>query len=396
MKTSLLLPFVTLVLSSLSKSELHAQSKEYTPLHPTGADSVAKASTITEVLPSRSVTFRLKAPAARQVSVLVGFSNPPTVMAPTYPLKKDNDGLWSVTVGPLPPDLYEVQFSVDGLMIADPGSSIPKPQRQVNTSLLEIPGDPPTFLDTRDVPHGTIHAEVYHCKVLGVTRPLLVYTPPGYDQHPQESCPVLFLYHGYGDTVYSWVTEGRVQQILDNAIADQNAVPMVVVIPDTHALNPDTTPRTEIGHYLNENVQAEDRELFEDIMPFVSAHYRVRTDAKDRALAGLSMGGFQTVYTGFVHQDQFSALGVFSAGLLGEPQPLERALQTPEKISASIHYLYVTTGSKDPVTGPRTKEFVARLDQLKIPYSFEQYPDQIHSMEVWRPSLNKFIAKLFR
>jgi enterochelin esterase family protein len=170
---------------------------------------------------------------------------------------------------------------------------------------------------------------------------------------------------------------------------------MVVVIPDTHALDADQVPRTQVGHYLNENVQAEDRELFEDIIPFVSGHYRIRTDAKDRALAGLSMGGYQTVYTGFVHPDQFSALGVFSAGILGEPQPLEQALQTPEKISADIHYLYVTTGSKDPVTGPRTKEFIERLDQLKIPYAFEQYPDQIHSMEVWRPSLNKFVAKLF-
>ena len=265
----------------------------------------------------------------------------------------------------------------------------------MNTSLLEIPGDPPTCLDTRDVPHGTIRAEVYRSKALGATRPLLVYTPPAYDQQPQESYPVLFLYHGYGDTVYSWVTEGRVQQILDNAIADGRAVPMVVVIPETHALDPDQTPRTEVGHYLNENVQAEDRELFEDILPFVTAHYRTRTDAKDRALAGLSMGGYQTVYTGFVHPDQFSALGVFSAGLLGEPQPLEHALQTPQKIAANIRYLYVTTGSKDPVTGPRTKEFIARLDQLKIPYSFEQYPDQIHYLEVWRPSLKKFNAKLF-
>jgi enterochelin esterase-like enzyme len=109
-----------------------------------------------------------------------------------------------------------------------------------------------------------------------------------------------------------------------------------------------------------------------------------------------SLGGYQTVYSGFVHPDQFSALGVFSAGILGEPQPLERALQTPDKITANIRYLYVTTGSKDPVTGPRTKEFIERLDQLKIPYAFEQYPDQSHSMEVWRPFLNKFIAKLFR
>jgi enterochelin esterase-like enzyme len=391
-----LLLLIALALSSLSQSELHAQTKEHTPLYPTAADTIAKAGIITEVLPSRSVVFWLKSPDARQVSVLVGFSNPPTALAPSYPLKKDNDGLWSATVGRLAPDLYEVQFNVDGLMIADPGSSMPKPQRQVNASLLEIPGDPPTFLETRDVPHGTIRAEVYPSKVLNETRPLPIYTPPGYDQRPQESYPVLFLYHGYGDTVYSWVTEGRVQQILDNAIADGRAVPMVVVIPDTHALDPDQVPRTQIGHYLNENVQAEDRELFEDIIPFVTAHYRIRTDAKDRALAGLSMGGYQTVYTGFVHPDQLSALGVFSAGILGEPQPLEQALQTPERITADIHYLYVTTGSKDPVTGPRTKEFIERLDKLKIPYAFEQYPDQIHSMEVWRPSLNKFVAKLFR
>ena len=394
--TSLVFLLAALALSSLYQSQLYAQAKEYSPSHPTAADTIPKASLISQVLPDRSVIFRLKAPDAHQVSVLVGFSNPPTAMAPSYQLKKDNDGLWSTTVGPLAPDLYEVQFDVDGLMIADPGSPMPKPQRQVNTSLLEIPGDPPTFLDTRDVPHGTIRTEVYRSKVLNVNRPLLVYTPPGYDQRPQESYPVLYLYHGYGDTVYSWVTEGRVQQILDNAIADGRAVPMIVVIPDTHALDPDQIPRTEVGHYLDENVQAEDRELFTDIIPFVTEHYRLRTDAKDRAVAGLSMGGYQTVYTGFVHPDQFCALGVFSAGILGQPELLEHTLQTPEKIAANIKYLYVTTGSKDPVTGPRTKEFVARLDQLKIPYSFEQYPDQIHSMEVWRPSLNKFVTKLFR
>ena len=375
---------------------LCGQAQEDTPQHAKAGDAVPKADIITQVLPDRHVLFRLKAPDARQVSVLVGFSNPPTAMAPSYPLTKDDQGLWSATVGPLKPDMYEVQFNVDGLIIADPGSPMPKPQRQVNTSLLEIPGDPPTVLDTRDVPHGTIRAEIYQSKVLGVTRPLLVYTPPGYENDAKQSYPILFLYHGYGDTVYSWVTEGRVQQILDNAIADGRAAPMVVVIPDTHAIDPDKSPRTEVGDYLNENVQTEDRELFEDIMPFVNTHYRVRKEAKDRALAGLSMGGFQTVYSGFVHSDDFSALGVFSAGILGEPQLLEQALQAPDKISANISYLYVTTGGKDPITGSQTKEFIDRLDQLKIRHVFEEYPDQIHSMEVWRPSLDKFIAKLFR
>jgi enterochelin esterase-like enzyme len=266
----------------------------------------------------------------------------------------------------------------------------------VITSFLEIPRDPPTYLETRDVPHGTPRLELYPSKVLGVTRPLLVYTPPGYDQQLQESYPVLYLYHGYGDTVYSWVTDGRVHQIMDNGIADGRAVPMVVVVPDTHALDPDKTARIDVSPYFNQNVQMEDRELFEDITPFVADRYRVRTDAKSTALACLSMGGFQTIYSGFVHSDRFSVLGVFSAGLLDEPQPVEKALQTPEKIRADISYLYVTTGSTDPLTGPSTKEFIARLDQLNIPYTFEEFADEVHSMDVWRPSLNKFIAKLFR
>lgn len=387
---------MSLAPSTSSQSEFSGRPKEFKPPHPTAADAVPKANVTTQVLPDQRVIFRLMAPGARQVAVLLGFSNPPTVKAPSYPLQKDDQGLWSTTIGPLAPGVYEVQFDVDGLIVADPGSSLPKPQRQVITSFLEIPGDPPTYLETRDVPHGTLRLELYPSKVLGVTRPLLVYTPPGYDQQQQESYPVLYLYHGYGDTVYSWVTDGRVQQILDNAIADGRAVPMVVVIPDTHALDPDKTARINVGPYFNQNVETEDGELFEDIIPFVTDRYRVRTDTKSTALAGLSMGGFQTVYSGFVHSDRFSALGVFSSGFLGEPQPLAEALQAPEKISANISYLYVTTGSDDPVTGPSTRVFIARLDELKIPHAFEEYPDEIHSMDVWRPSLNKFIAKLFR
>ena len=171
---------------------------------------------------------------------------------------------------------------------------------------------------------------------------------------------------------------------------------MVVVIPDTHALDPDTIARLEVGRYLNQNVVTEDRELFEDIIPFVSDRFRVQRGASATALAGLSMGGFQTVYSGFVHSDRFSMLGVFSAGVLGEPEPLEQALQAPEKIRANISHLYVTTGGKDPLTGPSTKEFIARLDHLRIPYTYEEYPDEVHSMEVWRPSLHKFVARLFR
>jgi enterochelin esterase-like enzyme len=382
--------------SSSPQSELRGAYKEFKPAQFNPADAVAKASVTTQISSDRSVILRLIAPGARQVAALVGFSNPPTVTAPRYPLKNDGQGLWSTTIGPLAPGIYELQFDVDGLIISDPGSSLPKPQRQVSTSYLEVPGDEPTFYEVRDVPHGTMRLEFYPSKVLGVTRPLLVYTPAGYDQEQQRSYPVLYLYHGYGDTVYSWATDGRIHQIMDNAIADGRAVPVVVVIPDTHALDPDKTARTEIGRYLNANVQTEDRELFEDIIPFVNRRYRVRTDASSTALAGLSMGGFQTVYSGFIHSERFSVLGVFSAGILGEPEPLAQALKSPGKIKANISYLYVTIGSHDPITGPSTKEFVERLDKLNIPYTYQEFADEVHSMNVWRPSVNNFIAKLFQ
>jgi len=389
-------PTIMSLESGLSpQSDLPRTAKEFEPAQFNPADAVAKASVTTQVLSDRSVILRLMAPGASQVSALVGFSNPPTVRAPRYPLKKDGQGLWSTTIGPLAAGIHELQFDVDGLILSDPGSSLPKPQRQVCTSYLEIPGDKPTFYEIRDVPHGTMRFELYSSKVLGVTRPLLVYTPPGYDQEQQRMYPVLYLYHGYGDTVYSWVNDGRIHQIMDNALAERRAVPMVVVIPDTHALDPDQTARIEIGRYLNANVETEDRELFEDIIPFVNHRYRVRPDANSTALAGLSMGGFQTVYSGFIHSERFCMLGVFSAGILGEPEPLEQALQSPAQIKANISYLYVTTGSHDPITGPKTKEFVERLDKLNIPYTYEEYADEVHSMNVWRSSVNNFIAKLF-
>jgi hypothetical protein len=147
--------------SSSPQSDLLRASKEFKPSQFNPADAIPKASVTTQVLSDRSVTLRLMAPGARQVSAFVGFSNSPRVTAPRYPLKKGGQGLWSTTIGPLAPGIYELQFDVDGLIISDPGSSLPKPQRQVSTSYLEIPGDEPSFCDVRDVPHGTMRLEFY-------------------------------------------------------------------------------------------------------------------------------------------------------------------------------------------------------------------------------------------
>jgi Carbohydrate-binding module 48 (Isoamylase N-terminal domain)/Putative esterase len=194
---------------------------------------VTTQSLITQVLQNRSIVFRLYAPSASSVAVFFGNGDNKQSFTPIA-LAKDTIGLWSVKVGPVPPNLYEYKFEVDGAMVTDPGNRTPKPQRQVSTSLILVPGNPANFLDEQNVPHGAIREETYYSTVLREIRHLLVYTPPGYDRSSFQPLPVLYLYHGYGDTEYSWTTEGRTAQIMDNLLVQGKCRPMIVVIPDTH------------------------------------------------------------------------------------------------------------------------------------------------------------------
>jgi enterochelin esterase-like enzyme len=185
-----------------------AQTPTPTPAQPTAMPLRDK---LTQVLPDGRVTFRLLAPNANAVDVIVGIKSGPyeTQGSTTAAMAKDANGLWSVTLGSLEPNLYAYQFSLDGRKIADPGNGMPKPQRQVDTSLLLISGMPPDFLDVQNCAHGTTRDETYYSTTLGKHRRVLVYTPPTYDRS-HAPLPVLYLYHGFWDTRYSWVTEGRI------------------------------------------------------------------------------------------------------------------------------------------------------------------------------------------
>jgi len=199
----------------------------------------------TQVLPDRRVTFRLLAPKANAVEVVIGIKSGvyEAQGTTTTEMTKDANGLWTVTLGPLEPNLYEYQFNLDGRKITDPGNDMPKPQRQVDTSLLLIPGTPPDFLDVQAGAHGTMRDETYYSTTLDKNRQVLVYTPPSYDRS-RAPLPVLYLYHGFWDTRYSWVTEGRLGQIMDNLLTEGKAIPMIVVVPEAHALPPELIPVT--------------------------------------------------------------------------------------------------------------------------------------------------------
>ena len=250
-----------------------------------------------EIKPGRMVLFRFHAPQAHLVCISVEYVDG------LRPLQLGENGIWSITLGPFEPELYSYSFVVDGVRTVDPRNAAIKIGTGTTHSLLDIPGEPPLFYDERPVARGTVHLHRYDSKSLGVTRGLNVYTPPGYFEDQGAAFPVLYLLHGAGDNERGWSTIGRANVILDNLIAENKAVPMIVVMPDGHA------PRIE----EIENSFAVD--LLEEIIPFVEAHYRVKTDAGSRALAGLSMGGFQTLDIGIGHLDLFNWLGVFSGGI---------------------------------------------------------------------------------
>jgi enterochelin esterase-like enzyme len=352
---------------------------------------------VTSVNDDRRVTFRLFAPTAKAVFVVFGKLDP--ALAEPISLVREQSGVWSTTSGPLEPNLYEYYFNVDGFRTCDPGTNSPKPQRQVNTSLILVPG---SILDTRNVPHGDLRQVMHHSKALEAERQMFVYTPPGYGD-AGAPLPVLYLYHGFGDTAESWVKQGRAPQILDNLLAEGGIEPMLVVIPDTEADIANAIPENFAGvdrrkTFYPTNAQAADRELIEDIIPYMKAHYRVRDDAGGRAIAGLSQGGYQALVSGLSHLDTFAWVATFS-GVSIATVPNERvasALDNPSRVNQMLRDFTITVGTNDSVTGKDVAGLRAILDEKKIAYHYNEHSGLGHEMDVWRPSLIALLPKLFR
>ncbi len=278
--------------------------------------------------------------------------------------------------------------------------NMPRPQRHVDTSLLLIPGTPPDFLDVQNGAHGTMREETYYSTTLGNDRQLLVYIPPSYERS-SAPLPVLYLYHGFAGTRYSWVTEGRLAQILDNLLTQGKAVPMIVVVPEAHALPFETTPITNPDFYANfypffvKNQAAVDEELFHDIIPFIQTRYNISNEPRYRAIAGLSMGGLQAMETGITHLGYFSWIGAFSPGRLALGDEFKNALKDSNKINENLRLFEIVVGDKDLMSGPAIPEFESQLRALNIQHVYTVVRGT-HSMFVWRPALTNFLQEIFQ
>jgi len=266
-----------------------------------------------EVLPDRRITFRLSAPQAQNVRLNAGDI---PGLGQTGVLTKGENGVWSVTVGPVPPGAYRYTFNVDGVSVIDPQSPATSESNNNVWSVAYVAGS--DWFDSKNVPHGAVASVTYYSTALGRDRRMHVYTPPGYEQSSAKY-PVFYLLHGAGDSDDAWTSVGRAGFILDNLIAAKKAKPMIVVMPAGHTNGPipgvgGPAPATPATPGAPDDFT---RDFEQDLMPYVEKHYRVLADRQDRAIAGLSMGGSQTLNIAIPHLDEFAYIGVFSSGLLG-------------------------------------------------------------------------------
>src|SRR3954470_1610593 len=253
-----------------------------------------------EVAADGRVTFRLRAPNAKEVSVAIGGKR--------LPMQKDEQGVWSLTTDPMTADIYTYSVVVDDTPINDPAN------RQVQTSfgsfqsMFVIPGAKP-WLPSPGVPRGAITRHAYHSAIANADRDFFVYTPAGYDAHRSQPYPVLYLLHGLGDDAERWLTGGGgASNIFDNLIAEKKALPMVVVAPLGYG-----TATGPTGGRTAENLVGYSKILLEEVMPTVDKSYNVSKNREQRAIAGLSMGGAETLYVGLNHLDKFAWIGAFSS-----------------------------------------------------------------------------------
>jgi enterochelin esterase family protein len=340
-----------------------------------------------EVRPDRTVTFRLRAPKASEATVTGEWM--PDFPSNKTALNKGSDGVWSVTVGPLVPNIYLYSFTVDGMTIADPVNPSIKLRARTSASLVLVPGG--EDWEFRDVPHGVVNTIWHKSAVLdGAMRQVFVYTPPGYGKSGSRRYPVLYLLHGNMDVAAGWTWTGAANLILDNLIAEKRAVPMIVVMGNGHAV-PYGAP-AEPG---KNNDELFEQYLLKEVEPMVEANYRVAAGRINRAIAGLSMGGVQATQIGLGHLDQFAWVGVFSARAADNFEArFKGLLDDPKSTNERLKLLFIGVGKTDPGYA-RVKQFSEMLTAHKIRNVYWE-TEGAHVWPVWRRCLVETATRLFQ
>ena len=342
-----------------------------------------------EVHTDGGVTFRFRAPNAQEVKLDREGAEP-------VPMLKDDQGVWSVTTPPLAPDYYGYSFDADGARMLDPSNHLLVPNLLTPGNAVHVPGPLSLPWELNGVPHGEIHHHFYKSAVAADDRDYYVYTPAGYDPAAKKTYPVLYLLHGFSDDASGWTAVGHANVILDNLIAQGKAKPMIVVMP----LGYGTMEFPQLGWGAWSHTEMRDinfkkfgEALLTEVMPRVEAEYRIAKDRNSHAIAGLSMGGSESLLTGLNNLDKFSWVGAFSSG--GIPDDFEKDFPALDaKANQQLHLLWIACGTEDRlITVNRSlREW---LKTKGVQHTDIETPG-MHAWMVWRRNLSEFAPLLFR
>lgn len=338
-----------------------------------------------QVFPNSKVHFQIYAPQVQKLQVDLGKK---------YDMTKDANGTWNVVTDSIGEGIHYYSLLVDGMAIADPASKTYYGMGRM-ASGIEIPFAGGDYYALKQVPHGEVRIKRYFSSVLREWRQCYIYVPAGYEQST-EGYPVLYLLHGGGEDETGWVNQGKTDLIMDNLIAEGKAKPMVIVMMDGNM----SVPGGGGGAFSEVPLKLFDRELKEVLMPFITSNYKVKKGPENTALAGLSMGGIQTLYAGVKDSQLFSALGVFSSGWFANQKELtdpQYAFMTANKdaINKNIKSFWVSMGGQEDIAYNNCKIMLAKFDEIGIKYTYSEYPGG-HTWPVWRNNIYKFSQELFK
>lgn len=345
------------------------------------------------ILPNNRVVFRVKAPEAQKLQIDLGKK---------YDMVKDTGGFWVVITEPIPEGFHYYSLLIDGVPVVDPSSKTYYGMGRM-ASGIDIPDKDMDYYQAKYIPHGQVRMVNYYSDITKAWRRAFVYTPPAYDENPKRRYPVLYLQHGAGEDETGWYNQGKMDLIMDNLIAEGKATPMIVVMDRGYATDPTRPVTTTTGpnaRTMSNNVFPE--VLLKEIIPMVEKSFRTLTGREHRAMAGLSMGGFQTFQTTLTNLDKFAYIGGFSgAGFLQQGSDIKQiyngALANADDINKKVKVMYLSIGTAE---GERfynnVNGFHKALENAGIKHVYYESPGTAHEWQTWRRSLRQFASLIFK
>ena len=349
----------------------------------TPASTNVRSARYPQILPDNRVLFRMKAPDVKRLQIDLGKK---------YEMAKDTGGYWQVTTDSIGEGIHYYSLLIDGVPVADPASETFYGMGRM-ASGIEIPFTGGAYYSLKDIPHGDLRIKRYYSSVTNSWRQFYIYTPPGYD-NSNEKYPVLYLLHGGGEDERGWANQGKTDLILDNLIAEKKAKPMLIVMMDGNVAS------GGLAGFGEQTLRVFENELKQVLIPFVEKNYRAATDKDSRALAGLSMGGLQTLYAGIKNTNMFSYLGVFSSGWfanqpnLSNPQ-YEFMKNNATTINNNLKSFWISMGGKEDIAHNNCQVMMKKFDELGVKYTYSEYPGG-HTWPVWRNNIYNFAQLLFK